>query len=334
MDLISQVILMGGACTRASLVRARGSAEVDAALSDGILIRTARGRYALSSSHEAVKRASGAAGILSHRSAALHWGWAQKIVPLRPEVTVPRNRRVTATSRELIVPHWADLGPDDVTGLVTTPRRTLVDCMRNLPLDEAMAIVDSAVRAGDFTQAEVMTIADSTRGRGRARIRGVAAGATSRSANPFESVIRAQANLVPGLDVQAQLAVPVPGTTLVLHPDLADARLGIAVEAESFEWHGTSAALTRDCRRYNTFTQLGWLLVRFSWYQVMFEPAYVHRTLIDAVALARRHANVVSGTQDRPAFLSHHIRMSGGAERSSGRTTPPGRPLSQSRRIS
>jgi very-short-patch-repair endonuclease len=84
----------------------------------------------------------------------------------------------------------------------------------------------------------------------------------------------------------------VPGTKLTLHPDLADPVLGIIIEAESFEWHGESAALTRDCRRYNTFTRLGWIVVRFSWYQVMFEPAYVQRTLREAVALARQHANV------------------------------------------
>ena len=47
MDLISQVTLMGGACDRAALVSLRGRSEVDAALRAGVLIRTARGRYAL-----------------------------------------------------------------------------------------------------------------------------------------------------------------------------------------------------------------------------------------------------------------------------------------------
>jgi very-short-patch-repair endonuclease len=77
-----------------------------------------------------------------------------------------------------------------------------------------------------------------------------------------------------------------------LHPDLADERLGIAIEAEGFEWHGESAALTRDCRRYNALTRLGWQVIRFSWYLVMHEPAYVHETLLAAVASAHQHANV------------------------------------------
>jgi very-short-patch-repair endonuclease len=292
MDLISQVTLMGGACDRASLVRLRGSSAVDAALRDGTLVRTARGRYALSRTQEAVKRASAVAGVLSHRSAALHWGWAQKVVPARAEVTIPRDRRMSPGVRNFVVPHWSDLDDEDVEGMVTTPRRTIVDCMRNLPPDESLAIVDSAIRADDFTHQEVADIAESTRGRGRARIRATAAAATSKAANPFESVLRSQALAVPGLQVEAQLAVPVPGTGIVLHPDLGDPVLKIALEAEGFEWHGDPAALTRDCRRYNLLSLLGWQVIRFSWYLVMYQPAYVHRTLVAAVALAARHANV------------------------------------------
>jgi very-short-patch-repair endonuclease len=292
MDLISQVTLLGGACDRASIVALRGQREVDEALRTGALIRSSRGRYALPTSPEFVQRANAFAGVLSHRSAAMHWGWAQKTVPTRAEVTIPRNRRLTVGARELILPHWADLEADDVDGLVTTRRRTLVDCMRNLPLDESLPIVDSALRADDLTHRELVGVADATRGRGRARIRAVASVATSKAANAFESALRGQALLVPGLNVQAQLAVPVPGTRLVLHPDLADPVLRIALDAEGFEWHGESAALTRDCRRYNTLGLLGWQVIRFSWFLVMHDAAYVHRTLVAAVALARQHANV------------------------------------------
>lgn len=300
MDLISQVTLMGGACDRATLVDLRGRREVDTALRDGTLIRTARGRYALGTGRESIRRASGLAGVLSHRSAALHWGWEQKCVPTRPDVTVPRNRRVSISARERIVPHWSDLDHEDVTGMVTTPRRTLVDCMRNLPLDEALPIVNSALRADDFTHDEVVDLARSTRGRGRTRIQEVAALSTSRSANVFESVLHAQAALVPGLAVQAQLPLRVPGSRLVLHPDLADPVLNLALEAESFEWHGKTAALTRDCRRYNVLILMGCVLVRFSWYLVMFEPAYVHQVLIEAVAYASDMRMLLPGLQTAP----------------------------------
>jgi hypothetical protein len=292
MDLTSQVTLMGGACDRASLVALRGRNEVDRALRDGTLLRTARGRYVVPTSPEFVRRANAFAGVLSHRSAAQYYGWAQKAIPTKPEITVPRSRRLTVGARKLVLPHWSDLPPEDIDGIVTSRERTLIDCMRNLPLDESVPIVDSAIRCDDFTSPEVITLGDSTRGRGRARIRAVAGAATSQSANVFESVLRAQTMLVPGLDAVAQLPVRLPGTRRFMHPDLADERLGIAIEAEGFEWHGDSAALTRDCRRYNTLTQLGWHVIRFSWYQVMHDPAYVHRTLLEAVAFAHQHANV------------------------------------------
>ncbi len=291
MDLISQVTLLGGVCDRATLLRLRSADEVKEALRRGTLERDARGRYSLATTRPAIRTANRASGVLSHRSAAQYWGWAQKAPPELPDVTFPRERVVDPRLRRVLLPHWSILQTDDVEGPVTSPSRTLVDCMRNLPLDESLPIVNSAIRADDITPTDVVDLADSTRGRGRARIRAVAAVATGKAYNPFESVLHAQALLVPGLEVVPQLPVKVPGPR-TLHPDLADPVLGIALEAEGFEWHGNPAALTRDCRRYNTLGKLGWLVIRFSWYLVMHEPTYVHETLLGAVAFAQRHANV------------------------------------------
>lgn len=191
----------------------------------------------------------------------------------------------------MLVPHWSDLADHDIDGTTTSLRRTLVDCMRNLALNESLPIVDSAVRAGDVTLAEVRAIADSMRGRGRARARAVAALASSRAANPFESTLRAIAVTVPGLDVVPQGEVRIAGVR-VLHPDLYDERLGIVIEAESFEWHGDSARLTRDCFRYNAFAALGLVVVRFSWSQVIYSPEYVFAVLSEVVSRVRQHANV------------------------------------------
>ena len=311
MDLISQVTLMGGAAERAALVALRGRAEVDQALHEGELISTARGRYALSTSPEFVRRASAVGGVLSHRSAAQFHGWAQKAVPTLPEVTVPRDRHLRPGTRKLVTPHWCDLDDADVAGIVTTPRRTLVDCMRNLPFDVALAIVDSAIRGDDFTSHEVIAIADATQGRGRERVRRVAREATSKAANPFESALRGQALLIPGLHPIPQLAITIPGKkVVVLHPDLADPGLGVAFECESFEWHGKSGELTRDCRRYNTFTLLDWIVIRFSWVMVMKDPDYVRTTLQRAVALARRRAHVTGQMSERPTCPTCDIAKS------------------------
>ena len=295
MDLISQLVLLGGVTDRKTLLRLRGRREVAAALRRGTVVRDARGRYALPNAQHGIRTANRVAGVLSHRSAAHYWGWGQKSPDGLPEVTVPRNRRVDRALRDYLIPHWSDLPDADVVkGSVTSLRRTLVDCMRNLPYDEALAIVDSALRSEDISHEELTQLAASTKGRGRTRIMEVAARATRKAANAFESVLRAQADLVPGLRVMAQLSVLV-GAGLTLHPDLVDVENKIIIEAEGFEWHGKSAQLTRDCRRYNSFTVGGWTVIRFSWVLVMHDPAYVQQVLRGIVAAARarqRHANV------------------------------------------
>ena len=292
MDLISQVVLLGGVTDRTTLVNLRGTAEVRRALRDGILVRDGRGRYALPTAQPNLRTASSTVGVLSHRSAAAYWGWAQKTPDGLAEVTFPRTRRVHQSLRRVLIPHWSDLPPDDVVKeVVTSMRRTLVDCLRNLPFDDALSIANSALRSGDITKAELLELARSTRGRGRTRIIGVAEAATSKPANAFESVLLAQALMIPGLNAEAQLEVAV-SDTLTLHPDVGDASLRVLFEAEGFESHGSSAALTRDCRRYNTFVAGGWLVYRFSWSLVMFDPSYVQEILLAAVARARQHANV------------------------------------------
>ena len=294
-DLISHVTILGGACTRAVIVERCGRAPVDGALRDGTLVRVARGRYALSTASDPVKAAATLDGVLSMRSAAQRHGWGQKLVPEKPDVTFPRNRHLPREARLLVVPHWSDIAPEDIVDGMTGVRRTLIDCMRMLPLEESVPIVDSALRAGDVTHDELKAIAHSMRGRGRTRAILVAEMATTRAVNPYESTLRAIASTVPGLHVVPQMPIRV-SPSRELHPDLADPDLGLVIEAESFEWHGKRAALTRDCVRYNAFTCQGWLVIRFSWDLVMFQPAYVVAVLERMVRLARRHANVARGS--------------------------------------
>ncbi|MDN5766594.1 MAG: endonuclease domain-containing protein [Humibacillus sp.] len=70
--------------------------------------------------------------------------------------------------------------------------------------------------------------------------------------------------------------------------DLADPDLQIVLEADSFEFHAERRAFDRDCRRYDELTARGWLVLRFSWEQVMFEPAWVASMI--SLAVAQRQA--------------------------------------------
>lgn len=300
MDLVSHVTFLGGACERREIVARCGRRAVDKALRSGTLVRVARGRYTLSTASDTVAAAARYGGVISMRSAAQRHGWGQRLVPALPDVTFPRTHHLPRVARKVLVPHWSNIAPEDVVAGVTSVRRTLVDCMRNLPLEEAVPIVDSAVRAGDITLPQLRALAVSMRGRGRARAMAVAAMAAPMSANAYESTLRAIASTVPGLDPQPQRPVRALRNR-VLHPDLLDQKLGIVIEAESFQWHGEPTALTRDCARYNAFVMKGLIVVRFSWTQVIFEPAYVVEVLMEAVQLAREHANVARGPTEAAA---------------------------------
>ena len=106
--------------------------------------------------------------------------------------------------------------------------------------------------------------------------------ADGRAANPFESSLRAVCLQVDGLDVVPQVAIHDPHW--LGRPDLVDRRLKIVLEADSFEWHGNRADLDRDARRYNALVAAGWVVLRFSWEEVMFHPARVRATIEAVVA--------------------------------------------------
>lgn len=71
-----------------------------------------------------------------------------KTQPERPEVTVPRNRKVSRERREGVDLSWRDIPPEDVRNGVLRVGPAVIDCARTLPFDEALAIADSALRAG------------------------------------------------------------------------------------------------------------------------------------------------------------------------------------------
>jgi very-short-patch-repair endonuclease len=185
--------------------------------------------------------------------------------------------------------HWADLTDTDVhDGIVTTPARTLGDCLRRLPFDEALSIADSAARHDDVDQPTQVLIADRLRGPGSGQARLVARLATAKAANPFESVLRAIAHPVTGLMFEPQVPIELPGGTVC--PDLTDRRLGIVAEANSFSWHGDRRALRSDCRRYNRLTVAGWLVLRFAWEDVMLHASDVQACLVAARSLVGQRA--------------------------------------------
>ena len=282
MDIPTLMPLLGGVATRGMLVRLTSRRELDDAVASGVVVRVNRGRYAVPGVHEGTELALKVTGHVCLVSAALAHGWKVKAVPDLPQVAVPKDRRISKAVRSSMQPTWTDLGDDDVEGLATSAAKTLEMCGRQLPFDEALAIADSALRDG-FAHAELLDVAAAAQGPGSARLRRVAAYADGRAANPFESVLRALALEIPGLDVEPQVRI-CGGLGLDVRPDLVDVRLRVVLEADSFEWHGDRAALRRDARRYDLLVADGWTVLRFAYEDVMHDQDWVRRVLASTVA--------------------------------------------------
>lgn len=283
--VVEVLVELGGVATRATLVRLTTRAAVDRALAAGDVVVDARGRYALPHTDVAVRAAHRLSGVLCLRSAAAHWGWEQKVTPARPDVTVPKNRKLSVERCQGVTIHRASLHADDIDGVATCRERTLVDCLRILPFDEALAIADSALRCGDITSSRLRALARDARGPGTRAIRRVARVARDDAANAFESVLRAIA-LDVGLEVRPQ--VPIHAPDFLGRPDLVDEERRIILEADSFAWHGDRSALRRDARRYDEFVVNGWIVLRFAWEDVMHDQDWVREVLTAVMRVAER----------------------------------------------
>lgn len=285
MSVKDELTRRGGVATCADLLRVATRRELDRAVAAGEVARLARGRYALPTGVQARHAAHTLAGVAHLRSAAAHWGWLMKWQPRHPEVAVPRGRKVSRDAQLRFQVSWRSLDGDRIVdGWVTSRVATVLDCAALLPFDEALSIADSALASGTVSRSELRSAAAGWPRRGRARVQRVVREANPLAANPFESSLRAIALDVPGLTVVPQHRIDVDGAFLA-RVDLADVRLRIVLEADSFEFHGESQLLERDCRRYDELTVDDWLVLRFSWSQVMTKPQWVRSVLLRAVAL-------------------------------------------------
>ncbi len=281
MHPVEALTRLGGTADTAALLRMTTSKRLSRACREGLVLHPTRGRYVLTSAREGVRAAAALSGTASHASAAAEHGWELGVQPVRPAVVVPRNRNVERHRRVGVDLRWRDLEPDDRHGHVTSPHRTVIDCAKDLPFREALAIADSALRHRDVDHDELVRRALLLPSSGRTQALAVVEAATALAANPFESMLRAVAIGVPGLDVEPQVWIVERGFRG--RPDLVDRKRRIVIEADSFEFHTGRRAFKRDCERYTGLVVRGWRVVRFSWEHVMFEPDYVHDCLVALV---------------------------------------------------
>jgi very-short-patch-repair endonuclease len=275
-DVVDVLGRRGGSATFADLRALVSARSIRNALDSGQIRRVAKGVYALPDAPPALTAARSHGGVVSHLSAAQHWGLGVVNRPVLPHVTLEPARVRRRTGLPCIL-HWASVPAlDDVT----TPLRTVLDCLRTLPMGEALAVADSALRSGCVEQDELLDAAAKLRGPHRKRILRTAALTDGRSESVLESALRA-------LLIERRIEGFVPQVVVQdgqfsARLDLANPACRLGLEAEGFEHHGTRRALVKDCRRHVNLAIRGWTILRFTWEDVMFDGDWV----VDAVERA------------------------------------------------
>lgn len=214
-------------------------------------------------------------GVASHQDAALLLGI--ELVhpsPLR-HVTVARRR--TRLARPGTKVHRSDVGETlRVDGIpVTTGVRTVLDLCRSLPLDEAVAAGDSALRKRRVSlPALVDAAALLPPALGRPQVRAVVARLDPLSGSVLESLCRLvleDAGLRP-FDTQRVIRV---GKRRIARVDFAWPGERLVVEVDGFAFHADRASYRNDRRRNNELVLAGWRVLRFSWEDVVGSPQVV-----------------------------------------------------------
>ena len=195
-------------------------------------------------------------------------------------VTIPHGHKPTLVAG-VRVHRSRSLPLDDVVDGHTSPLRTVLDCAATMPFLHALAIADSALATSAVTETELRLAAARSPGRGRARRQRVAEAADARAANAFESVLRAL-TLEAGFDTfEPQVLIALPRRKIRV--DLVDRRRRLVLEGDSYTHHGTRAAFSKDCDRYNELVAEGWTVLRFTWEHVMRRGYLVVEVLTETI---------------------------------------------------
>jgi very-short-patch-repair endonuclease len=262
--------LQHGVASRAQLLDAGlGRGAVRHRMASGALTPLFHGTYALgrttATAHgwaQAALLSVGADAVLSHRTAAFLWGLAGP--PDAVHLNVPRRLQPRAG----LVPHS---GPPLARGdtrrrdglSVTSPLRTLADLR-----DDGDADFD---RLASEAQVLRLVTADELE-----RI-APAGAAPSRSA-----LERAMNRIV----TCARLPRPLPGRHVAGYEcDFLWPRERVIVETDGWDTHGHRTRFETDRARDATHAALGYVVLRFTWRQLVDEPMLVAARLAQVLAL-------------------------------------------------
>lgn len=191
--------------------------------------------------------------------------------PAEVLLTAPRSQSYRCHGLRV---HRDRLDPDETTRVggiaVTTADRTTYDLARWAPtLTERVTAVDALVHECNVDPAAVLVLRNRHLGaHGGGEIAEVLRLADGRAESPMESRAR-MALVLGGLPPAVQHPVVIPGRRYYL--DLAYPDQLLAVEYDGAD-HRTQKQARRDLEREAALVSVGWKILRFDAYVVLFQP--------------------------------------------------------------
>lgn len=241
-------------------------------LQRGIYVRREEELQPLTIARAAVRASGIDDAIASHRTAAAVHGIP---VPqgLYPEhITVCRSDR--RVRRKELAFHTRTMGLGDVEVIngvaLTSPARTVVDLAATLPRLHAVWAADDTLRSGVVTRA---SLDRSLRQRPGAPCDRIARERIAEADGKAESILETGGRLALA---DARLPLPVAqyrvvdgsGFAAVLDGAYPDHQIGLEFDGQGP--HSRPEAVFRDRERQNRLLALGWTILRFTWWDVMY----------------------------------------------------------------
>ncbi|HZX04806.1 DUF559 domain-containing protein [Kribbella sp.] len=281
MEPVDQILARrGGWATARELAGSVSKHAIGKAVACGAIQRIALGIYALPGLPADTLAVLAYDGVLSHVSAAAASGLPLLVTPEKPHLILPPHRRPRPGPPAVL--HWADVSSAERQGRITSLSRTVADCARILPFAEALAVADAALATRQLLGDDLLSEVSAMRGPGCPNARRVAAVATPLAGSFLESMLRALL-ISAGIDgFEPQVLVSHDGFRARV--DLGHRPARLALEAEGFEYHGSRQDFAADCYRYDELNTAGWLVLRFTYEQIIGDPAWVVATVRAALA--------------------------------------------------
>jgi len=283
------------------MVAGVGSRRLTELVRRAAIVRVARGVYAVGERLRDPASIAGALlGVLSFESAAAWYGADLPSTVDSVHVTVSRNRGRRVGEIKGVRLHRADLRRGDVRIVrgvaVTSPLRTALDLARHLPLEHAVAIIDSLMRQKLLTAAAFEQAARRSAGPGRRRIQMVAKLVDHKSGSVLESLTRVLLFRHGVRPPRSQHVVVHAASGWRGRLDFAWPQLRVALECDGYEFHAAREPFQGDRRRWSTLSRAGWHVGVVTWFDVTRDPAYVVQLVRDLLALEAPllHTNVTA----------------------------------------